>query len=366
MATTNIHIRRISEREEFRKLKDSWDALLAQNHRQSSFITWEWLFSWWEIYGQKDQLWLVTAWQDEELVGIIPLARNKERIKGINFRTLESLGSPQRDVSAILVKNMDEKIITAMAEYLLAQKKQWDTVVLAYYTQNDPVLNALRLAFQKAGYEGVDKFSEQFYLPLAGDWPSFHATLSRNFRKNLRRATSSAKKKGIVSLKHYKGKAANWPIFEKIVALNQYGNFPIIYNSQKEQEFHKKLLEVMQEKAIFDIFLLYIDDKLVAYEYGFTYGQRYESWRAGYDTRYDPKVSSGKLLAQLSIEKSFELGYQEVDFLRGDEPYKLGWRPSARKYTKIRFIKKNNYLALFIFIYLAKIKSWLKKYLHKA
>ena len=366
MATTKIRVRRISKTEEFQNLKKSWDALLAQNHRQSGFITWEWLFSWWEIYGQEDQLWLITAWQGEELVGLIPLVHHDENLKGFRFRTLQSLGSPQRDISGILVKNMEGKILSTMAEYLVEQKDQWDMVVFAYYTQNDPALIALKLTFQNAGFAGIDKFSEQFYLQLEGDWDSFRATLSKNFRKNLRRATRNAQEKGMVSLKHFKGKEANWHVFQKIIALNEYSNFPIIYNSLKEQEFNKNLLKNMQKKAIFDIFLLYIEDRLVAYEYGFTHSQRYESWRAGYDTRYDPKVSSGKLLAQMSIEKSFELGYQEVDFLRGDEPYKLGWRPSARKYTKARFIKKNNFPALYLFIWLPKIKSWLKQHFRKS
>ena len=113
----------------------------------------------------------------------------------------------------------------------------------------------------------------------------------------------------------------------------------------------------MPEKGLLNIFLLEVDNTPVAYQYGFVQNNRYEPWRVAYDFRFPRRVSVGTLLYKLSIEKAFGLGYTEIDFLRGDEAYKLNWKPEKRKYVKIRFIRRNNFLALPVFIWFPRIKK---------
>ena len=365
MKKENIHIRHISTTEEFENLENPWSELLAENHIQSAFLSWEWLFSWWQVYDQEKELWLISAWQNEELVGIIPLMLQDEKTNGLNFRTLLPLGSPQCDVSGFLVKNMREEILFALSKYLLEQRKLWDTLALNHFAPNDPALAYLKIIFQKEGFKTREKVSEHYYLELNKNWEELLANLSRKFRKNLRRAARLAEGTGKVSLSHYSGDEVTWQIFQKIIDINQHARFPLIYQSPEEQSFHKELSERASKKDLISVFLLSIDNIPLAYEYGFTYKNRYEAWRAGYDMRFDPTISIGKLLSKMMTEKAFALNYTEIDFLRGDEAYKTDWNTQTRVYTKTRFIKKSNLLARWVFIWFPKIRKSLKSLLPK-
>ncbi|MCP4141126.1 MAG: GNAT family N-acetyltransferase [Chloroflexi bacterium] len=363
MKKENIHIRHIGTTEEFESLENAWSELLVQNHVQSAFLSWEWLFSWWKVYAQKKELWLISAWQNEELVGIIPLMLQDEEKSGFHFRTLFPLGSPHCDVTGVLVKNIREEILLALSKYLLEQKKLWDTLALNHFTPNDPALAYIKTIFQEEGLKTREKFSDHYYLELNETWEELHANLSRKFRKNLRRASRLAEGTGKVSMSHYSGSEVTWPTFQKIVDINQHARFPLIYQSPEEQAFHKELSERASKRDLVSIFLLSIDNIPLAYEYGFTYKKRYEAWRAGYDMRFDPAISIGKLLSKMMTEKAFELNYTEIDFLRGDEAYKRDWNTKTRVYTKTRFVKKSHLLARWLFIFLPEFRKSIKSLL---
>ncbi|MBT3321162.1 MAG: GNAT family N-acetyltransferase [Anaerolineae bacterium] len=356
-----ISIRKINSTEEFHSLEGDWGQLLAQNHVQSAFLSWEWLYSWWEIYNEGHELWLLTAWNNNELYGVMPLMISTEKRRGFSFRVLHPLGTPLGDASGFLLKDKSEAALFAMSNYLLQHKKDWDTLLLNNFTQSDIVLTWLKSYLNDKGMIKREKISEHFYIHLKGKWDEYSASLSSRFRKNLRRATRNAAKSGVVSFIYFPGKKAKWEVFQKIIKLDQYSKYPIIYQSIQEQEFHKKLFKRMQEKEQLVLFLLEINDIPLAYEYGFIQNGKYESWRASYDYRFDPKVSIGTLLSKLVTEKSFELDYKEIDFLRGTESYKLKWKPASRNYTKIRFIHKKNLLPIFIYIWFPKFKNWITK-----
>ncbi len=352
-----VEVRTIHETKEFERLEDQWNHLLAQNHTQSAFLTWEWLFSWWQVYEQGHKLWLVTAWREEELVGIIPLMLSNKQKYSLSFRMLRPLGSPHCDVSGIILKNNNEEVLALLSDFLVKQEQYWDILEFNRYAQDDPALKFIKGYFDKAGYKSRVKIYDHFYIPLKGKWDDYLANLSKKFREILRRSARRAAKIGEVSFQYFSGEEASWEIFQKIIEINRYSKYPIIYQSEKEQIFHKKLFTRMPGKGLLNIFLLEVDNIPVAYQYGFVQNKRYEPWRVAYDFRFPPRVSVGTLLYKLATEKAFELGYTEIDFLRGDEAYKLNWKPEKRKYVKIRFIRRNNFLALFIFIWLPQVKK---------
>lgn len=362
-----INIRRISRTEEFQSMKDDWNNLLTQNHIQSAFLTWEWLFSWWKIYGEGKELWIIAAYEKEELVGALPLILSGAKKRSF-LRVLRPLGGNQADVSGSLLKNKSEAVLLALSQYLLSNAQSWDVLELSnLFIHGCPVLSLIKSKFHEAGMVSKKLDADHLYMRLNGTWDEYLAGLSRKFRKNLRRATRSADKKGIVSLDHFSGEKATWQVFEKVIEINQHSNYPILYGSQNEQNFHKELFKYTTDKGILNFFFLSINQTLLAYEYGFLYNGRYEAWRAGYDTRFDPKISIGKLLFRMVVEKAFQLNYKEIDFLRGGESYKLEWNPLAQRYTKIRFIRKRNLIARFIFNWLAdpkvmaRFEEWLPK-----
>lgn len=57
----------------FRALEQDWRDLHAASPAATPFQSWDWLFSWWEVYGRRGALRLLTARDADRLVGVLPL-----------------------------------------------------------------------------------------------------------------------------------------------------------------------------------------------------------------------------------------------------------------------------------------------------
>jgi CelD/BcsL family acetyltransferase involved in cellulose biosynthesis len=308
-----------------------------------------------EIYQQGKQLWIVTAWEDSQLVGIAPLMLEKRKIRGLPLKVLGTLGTPSTDVGGFLLKrNEEERILSAIFEYIFINHKQWDLLELSELSLSGPELKGLQNSLPSSGYTCIEEFGYHYYLSLEKDWDSYFDNLSKKFKKNLRRAVRKADELGQVTYLFLVGKQIQPEHLETIIKVNGHGNFPIIFNSEKEQAFLYDLYEQMHD--CFQVYLLLIDQKAVAYEYGFFYNNRFEAWRAGFDTRVDPTISVGKLLSMRIIEESYERNYIEIDFLRGNESYKEDWEPLQREYAYIRVLQTRKPV-LFLGYILSRIRA---------
>ncbi|HAW52494.1 MAG TPA: hypothetical protein DCX54_09250, partial [Flavobacteriales bacterium] len=68
----------------------------------------------------------------------------------------------------------------------------------------------------------------------------------------------------------------------------------------------------------------------------------------------------GKLLAMKVVQECITQNYTEIDFLRGDESYKLEWQPNKRTYVRIR-IFNNNIQGHISRFWLQKLKPRIKR-----
>jgi len=355
----SIQIQHITETPEFKSLKDSWNALLEQNHINDAFLSWEWLFSWWKVFNQGKKLWLVTAWKSNQLVGIAPLMLEKRGKLGLGSKILCTLGTPMNDVGGFIIQNQDVQILEALICYIIEQRKKWDILELTEFPVDGPEIQAFESAFNHPGYSIVEKDREHYYLPIDTSWEEYYQGLSSKFRKNLRRADRNSSKLGTVKVKHIAGTRLSWEHFETIVDINQHVHFPRLYHSKLEQDFLKELLD--RASKWINIYFLYIDDNPIAYEYGFLYNNSFEDWRAGFDTRIDPSVSVGKLLSLKITEQCFMRGYSAIDYLRGAHEYKTEWNPQSRHFKELRIFKHQSVMAAVAYLWLRKLKPVLKR-----
>ncbi|HET9910205.1 MAG TPA: GNAT family N-acetyltransferase, partial [Anaerolineales bacterium] len=179
---------------------------------------------------------------------------------------------------------------------------------------------------------------------------------------NLGRAMRLAEEIGPVECRHFTGSEMNEGVIQTIIEINRYSHFPRLYNLPIEQIFLKTLAEQMKHSDWFGAFILYVNRQPVAYEYGFRFNGRFEDWRAGFDTRLSSTISIGKALASMVIQACYAQATAEIDFLRGDEPYKLEWKPLAREYANTRVFNPRAPGAIAAYQWLVNIKPRLKKF----
>lgn len=356
-----ITISRLSTSAEFAEIKDAWTHLFLQNHNQSVFLSWEWLSAWWEIYGEEKELWILIAQDSNTIVGIAPLVLTVQKRAGIKLRVLQTMGMPLVDVGGFLITNESKKITLAFLAYINQHKNFWDILEFNEFVEDGVETATQGSFFAEKKYPVLKQSTEHYYIPTHEDWLSYYDNLSKKFRKNLRRSLRNADKLGKVKFKAYTGHDVNWDVFEKIIEINRHAHYPRLAHSQSEQKFHQELLKNIAHTARFSVYLLFIDEKPAAYEYGFYHNGRFEDWRAGFDTRYDTTVSIGKLLSLKITEHAFGQGYKEIDFMRGDEDYKKDWKPLSRAHVNTRIFQPRKFKSLLAFYWLRSIKPLIRK-----
>lgn len=358
----------ISTTEEFEKLEECWGNLLAQRHIRSAFLTWEWLFSWWKIFNEGNELWLITIWQNKELIGIAPfMLQYREKYK-VKQRVLSSLGVPHIDIGGfILAKEYQALAVSSIVDYLESTKKQWDMLELHEFEVDGIELEYLLPIFSKKGYSIAEKLRNHFYMDIGNDWDAYIMTFSTKLRSDLKRRLRRMNEKGKVFFTHNTGLDITWENITTVFQVSQYGNYPHLYHSQKEKDLHRELFLRMREKKMLDIFLLYFDGQPVAYRYGFHLDKKFEDWRSAFDTRYD-KDAPGKVLQLLTFEECSIQGYAQLDFLRGEEEYKKDVPSQINQYAQIRIVPNKKVFAWVLYILDPEIRKkakifvkWLKR-----
>ena len=73
LTTHAIQFDEVTTLEGFRALEPEWNALLQRSDADTIYLTWEYLTTWWEVFGKIRELWILTA-RDEggKLIGLAP------------------------------------------------------------------------------------------------------------------------------------------------------------------------------------------------------------------------------------------------------------------------------------------------------
>ena len=109
--TKALSLRLIDSVEDFQALKTDWDTLYDKCEGGSIFSSWDWMFTWWEVF--KDQfdreLFILALYQEGELVGLAPFQictppSPKSLIQG---KTLNFIGNGEASEDAIVSEFQD-------------------------------------------------------------------------------------------------------------------------------------------------------------------------------------------------------------------------------------------------------------------
>src|SRR5215216_1873414 len=121
-----LHTTVLQDTREFASVQEEWDELYESCPRATPFQSWEWLYSWWEVYG-KDRygLRLVTVRDEKILVGLLPLMVRRGRLLllGDNVTILyRSVLTPYKDV---LVREGWEEPVAQAGVRALKELDSW-------------------------------------------------------------------------------------------------------------------------------------------------------------------------------------------------------------------------------------------------
>lgn len=330
----------------FEGLRAEWNALLRAGGIPSPFLTWEWMYTWWKTYGEKDpanQLCVVITRADEALLAVLPAYIREQRMMGRKFRELRFLGSEfeSSDYLELIHRQGADGTLAADLFTFLAgpQGPGVDLFYLLNILEDRPFAGELQQLAGSAGFEEVTRHHRICpYLPLSGSYEDFLKSLSSNMRYNIRRRSRKLFDHFHATLDMVTSPAEIDEAIDELFRLHEKRfeskNEQSIFQYDLRSGFHKQVARLFLEEDILRFFRLRVEGKTIAMLYCFQFAGELFYFQAGMDPDWE-KHSVGMVLMAGAIQYAFEHRLSRFDFMRGAEEYKFKWTDQVRNMVLI-------------------------------
>jgi CelD/BcsL family acetyltransferase involved in cellulose biosynthesis len=334
-----LTIRCITDERAFNTIGSQWNSLLQQSKSDSFCLTWEWIQTWWETFGESFQLLVLTA-EDEhgKLYGIAPLmvSRGKDPITH-HIRTLMFIGQ-EVDVTPeyldfIALPGHEAEIMAAFSDYLIKyQRDAWDIIRPERVLDSSVCLPHFIASMRTHGVE-ITRQQEVIcrYVALDTSWDEYLKNKTQHFRKRWNNTRNRLYREGEIDYQFVPHDVSLKEAYDKLIELNRerWGEDGASFRSEKYIQFHRRLCERIESQGWLLLVLMTLNGRVIAAKYDYLYAGKIWGNQGGWSREYQQKkvgeVFIGKLL-EWGIEK--QVG--EYDFLGGDAEYKDRWGTGQR------------------------------------
>jgi CelD/BcsL family acetyltransferase involved in cellulose biosynthesis len=310
------------------KISSKWQSLLEHTRADAVFSSPVWSFCWGEVFGGKASIRFVTAWEHGDLAGVLPVVLTPASLKNGGGRVLEFVGGNLADyANPIAEKDREIEVLRELFKAALNLKPAFDVLALRHLTEN--VTSSARAALNELGLTGLERtevapfiqLSPHFsYEEVEKTWPSSH-------RGDIRRQRKRLAKLGKVDFIYQ----ANQDLLREY-----FSEFYRLYASKwgGNRLVERFLWELAVNHPLSKFSLLLIDQKPVAYHFGFSSESRYYYYLPSYHKELE-NYSPGKVLASFLIERACQEKLPCFDFMLGAESYKYRWGVKERLVTSV-------------------------------
>lgn len=325
----------IKDRETLCALKDAWGDLLYRCGNDNVFLSYEWIFSYLEVYESYENLFVIVAKYENEIIGICPF-----KTKKLNF----GFGIKAKEISFICDGHTDYQDIIVLEEY----RKQFYIELLDYLRANSGLWNVIRLSNIREDSDTIGGFaraaeSARFEYKISDNQSCFYLNLSSHKEKQrvcqVISQTKYAKHKQRLRMLERLGEVRLMRYQDRNTVLDKIGDFFCLHQKRwapigKVTKFddyrnQKFLVELINNLALDNFWVelasLEVNQKIVAIHLHFNRNGRYYYYNCTFDPDYG-KYSPGKILNWFLFKDLVEDKHiQVLDFLRGQEDYKKTW-----------------------------------------
>lgn len=350
-----VVVRVISDLKGFESLSATWNSLLLKCQDDNSiFLTYEWLWTWWRHFGEGKKLNILLIEKGSQVIGIVPLMKVEYKIGPIKFHLLEKISLTSCNYVWLTSPENRQEAITAVLAYLKEELSKNKLVLrLTLVPEDSRFLDLLRTHTSLVSEALVIQervMTSAPYITLPTTWDEYFRSLSHRRRKRLRQASRSLEKSHNVAFKQFTADSVEEGL-NKFFDLHQRRwqsvNIRGVFSTPEMKEFYRDIASQFLRKNWLHFSCLTVDNEMASGEYGFVYNRKFYALTAARDIRY-PKYSVGHLYEMYLIKYAINNHLQEVDLLKGEEPYKFYWTKSTRKYIEVIVIKRGYFPGLSI------------------
>ena len=322
------------------RLADEWGALFDAAPAATPFQSWEWARAWWS-HRRRGRLLILTARQDGELVGLLPLVLASYG----PARRVRFLGAPEADYQELLALPAHaDAVRDAFARWLAGAARAWDVIDLSDVREDSALATLAPPAPSLRARRFVHRICP--YLPLDADWrlaagKELRARIGRKRKKLARDFDVAFDLAAGDDLPHALDNLF-WLHDRRWRRRGLRGAFA----RPSVRRFHRELAARFSARGWLRLHRLRVDGKTRAAFYCFADGARVYYYLSGFDLdlgRYSP----GAVLMAHAVEAARQSGARVFDLLRGDENYKREWGARERRTVRVVVTKRGS------------VRSWL-------
>jgi len=308
----------------FSRLAEQWDHLVDGCASSTPFQAHAWLNSWWRAYGAPGQLRVAAAYAGGDLVAAAALYVSRN----LPVRTLSPVGAGMSDFSDVLVADAvgeDRAEVVRRLGSALRDFGGWDVIDLP---EVRPGAAAAELAAQWPGPRSSTPASTCLELPVQ-DINDLLASLSpstaRTRRRDLRRLHEAGVSSRLVAAQDVPFAVAE---FHRL-HLAQWQGRGINPEHARPQfrAFLTDALPLMVERGQALVAEYYLDRELMAVAINVLDRSLMGGYLSGVSPALRKRVDVGTLMLSNDMKLAQERRTPVVSLLRGQENYKLRWRP---------------------------------------
>ena len=305
---------------------DQWNALLKESISDTPFSRYEYQRLWWEHRGggewQDARLVLVTAHEDEKLIGIAPLFMAEYE----NQPALLLNGSIEiSDYLDLIVRADDHaRFLSGLLDFLASHLADgWSRLDWYNLPDDSPTLAALKAESAHRGWT----HHEEVYRPtpriaLNGDFDEYLSRVEKKqrheIRRKMRRAAESELNVRFVLVDPSTDIEPELDTFFDLM-VHDPGKADFLHPAMREQM--SAILHAAHKEGYLWLGFLEIDGVKTASSLNFDYNGKLWGYNSGV-SRAHMELSPGWVLLSHIIQWCCENRRHEFDFMRGDEEYK--------------------------------------------
>lgn len=342
----NLKLSIIKTEKEFKKIHIEWNNLLNKSKSNNIFLTWEWLYTWWDEYKDiNKQLYIFAIRDKKELIGIAPfMLQGYQKINKNNpsdskkFIAIEFLGTGEAcsDYLDIISEQGKEFEVCRKIFEFLKPLKFWNNIFLREIPNNSHTLHYFSNLTEWKTQIGISTKCPSVVLP--NTWEEYMKSLSKKTRKHINYYTN----KSNTVFTQLSNKEEIESYMEDLVRLHK-----IRWNKKEEKDgfterviqFNKKAATKLFDKDWLRLYTLKIKNKTIASLFASKYNNKIFFFQSGFDPEYN-LLSPGFVLIAHCIKQAIKEGLREFDFIRGESGYKYKFANIVRENCYINILRK--------------------------
>ncbi len=311
----------------------AWNHLLARSATPVPFLRYEYLHLWWtrwsaHEWGPDRRLFVVLGLDARgHLAAAAPWFLTPDPAGGWVARGLG--GDALTDYGDVLVPAEHSAAFWRALARHLAASGCCTALMLTHLPQTSPSLRVAEAAFAAVGWRVTAQVMETApRIALPASWDAYVQALSKKQRHELRRKLRRAQRHDppvrVYGVHTPEEVVRAAPRFLDLMAHNPR---KAAFLTPATRAFFTALMHTAAQHGWLHLAFLQVGDRDAAAYLAFDFGRRLWIYNSGLDPAF-AALSPGWVLAAHLIRRAIEHGYQVLDWLRGDEPYKyrLGGR----------------------------------------